>query len=318
MTTILKLLGTRLLTGAVILTLVSIVIFASVELAPGDPATRILGKEAPEEQIAVWRKTFGLDRPLTERYFQWLGGMVTGDLGPMMRRSLQPIGEVLPGRIINSLWLAGAAMLIYVPMTLAISILSAIFRYRYPDHVMSVTTLFILSLPVFVVGPAILVLFVLVLDLLPAVQFIEQAESPIDRAKILVLPASALAIGMSGHAIRMLRDNLIEVLDSDYVQMAHFKGLPLHRVVLIHALPNAIMPFLNVTALNLSFVLGGSLIIELVFSYPGLGMLLFHAIGLSDAPLIEITVLITASLFIAANTLSDIVAILVVPRLRTG
>jgi peptide/nickel transport system permease protein len=318
MTTILKLLGTRLFTGAITLLLVSIIIFGAVELAPGDPATRVLGKEAPEEQIAVWRKTFGLDRPFVGRYFQWLGGVATGDLGPMMRRSQQPIGEVLPGRIVNSLWLAGAAMLIYIPMTLSTSILSAIFRYRYPDHFMSVSTLFILSLPVFVVGPAVLVLFVLVLELLPAVQFLELAESPMDRAKILVLPASVLAIGMSGHAIRMLRDNLIEVLDSDYVQMAQFKGLRLRRVVLLHALPNAIMPFLNVTALNISFLLGGSLIVELVFSYPGLGRLLFDAIALSDAPLIEITVLITAGLFIAANTAADIVAILVVPRLRTG
>jgi peptide/nickel transport system permease protein len=318
MTTILKLLGTRLFTGAIILLLVSIVIFAAVELSPGDPATRVLGKDATEEQYTVWRKIFGLDRPFVERYFQWLGGVATGDLGPMMRRSQQPIGEILPGRIVNSIWLAGAAVLIYIPVTLSTSILSAIFRYRYPDHIMSVSTLFILSLPVFVVGPAVLVLFVLVLEWLPAVQFLELAESPIDRAKILVLPASVLAIGMSGHAIRMLRDNLIEVLDSDYVQMAHFKGLRLRRVVLLHALPNAMMPFLNVTALNISFLLGGSLIVELVFSYPGLGRLLFDAIALSDAPLIEITVLIAAALFIAANTAADIVAVLVVPRLRTG
>jgi peptide/nickel transport system permease protein len=318
MTNILKLIGFRLVSGTFILIIVSIVIFGAIELAPGDPATRVLGKETPEEELAVWRTTFGLDRPMTERYFRWLGGVVTGDLGPMMRISQQPISEVLPGRIKNSLWLAGAAVLIYIPITLSISILSAVYRYRYPDHALSFFTLLMLSMPVFVVAPGILVLFVLTLDLLPAVQFIERADSVGDYAKILILPASVLAIGMSGHAIRMLRDNLIEVLDSDYVQMAHFKGLPLHRVILSHALPNSLMPVLSVTALNISFLLGGSLIVELVFSYPGLGRLLFDAIALSDGPLIEITVLIGASLFIAANTVTDILALLLVPRLRTG
>jgi peptide/nickel transport system permease protein len=318
MTQILNLIGSRILTGGLILVIVSIVIFGATELAPGDPATRVLGKEATEEQIKVWRENFGLDNPLVQRYFIWLGGVVTGDLGPMMRMSQQPIGEVLPDRMKNSLWLAVTAVLIYIPLTLSVSVGSAVFRYRFPDHSLSLLTLFTLSLPVFVLGPAVLVFFVLTLDLLPAVQFLERADSLADHLKILVLPASVLAIGMSGHAIRMLRDNLIEVLDSDYVQMAHFKGLPLRRVMFFHALPNAIVPVLNITALEISWLLGGSLIVELVFSYPGLGRLLFDAIALNDAPLIEVTVLIAAGLFIAANVVADIFAILLVPRLRTG
>ena len=314
---ILKLIGLRVVTGTFVLLIVSIVIFGAVELAPGDPASRVLGKEASELQLRVWREKFGLNVPVVERYFKWLGGVATGDLGPMMRLSQQPIGEVLPSRIMNSLWLTTSALLIYVPLTLSVAILSTLFRYRFPDHVLSLFTLFMLSLPVFVVGPAVLVLIVLTLDLLPAVQFLERAETPFDYFKILIMPASVLAIGMSAHAIRMLRDNLIEVLDSDYVQMANFRGMPTHRVVFFHALPNAVLPVLNITALEISFLLGGSLIVELVFSYPGLGRLLFDAIALSDGPMIEITVLIAASAYITANMLSDIVAILLVPRLRT-
>ena len=317
MTRILQLIGLRILTGGFILIFVSIFIFGATELAPGDSATRVLGKEATEEQLAVWRKTFGLDRPLVQRYFRWVGGVLTGDLGPMMRMSLQPISDVLPGRMLNSLLLTIAAVIIYIPLTLSISILSAIFRYRPPDHILSITTLFMLSMPVFVLGPAILVLFVLTLGLLPAVQFVERAHSFFAYFKILILPASVLAIGMSGHGIRMLRDNLIEVLDSDYVRMAHFKGLPLRRVIFFHALPNAFLPFLNISALNMSFLLSGSLIVELVFSYPGLGRLMYDAIGLSDAALIEITVLIAAAVYVTANMVADIIAILLVPQLRT-
>ena len=315
MTRILQLIGLRVLTGSSILIFVSIIIFGATELAPGDPATRVLGQEALPEQLVIWRHKFGLDRPLVQRYFRWLGGVLTGNLGPMMRASEQPISEVLPRRMLNSLLLTVAAVIIYIPLTLSIAILSAIFRYRPPDHIMAVISLLMLSMPVFVAGPILLVLVVLTLGLLPAVQFVERAHSFLDYFKLLILPAFLL--GLSGHAIRMLRDNLIEVLDSDYVRMAHFKGLPLRRVIFFHALPNAILPFLNISAMHISFLLGGSLIVELLFSYPGVGRLMYDAIGLSDAPLIEITVLLAASTYIVANMVADIMAILLVPQLRT-
>ena len=173
-------------------------------------------------------------------------------------------------------------------------------------------------MPDFLLGTILLVAFVIMVPLLPAMSLVDETSSAGEYLRAMTLPALTLAIVMAVYAARMLRDNLIEVLDSDYVRMAELKGLTAGRVLLRHALPNAVVPTLNVTALNLAYLVGGVVVVEKVFSYPGFGGLLVDALQLRDLPLIEATIMIAASVYIAANLIADVAAILLNPRLRSG
>jgi peptide/nickel transport system permease protein len=197
-------------------------------------------------------------------------------------------------------------------------IVSAGYRGRAPDTVLSTLTLIGLSIPEFVFGTILLIVFAANLRWFPALALIDTARTFGEVVKTLTLPAVTLAVAMAVYAVRMLRDNLIEVLDSDYVRMATLKGLPRHQVVLRHALPNALGPALNVTALNLVYLIGGVVIVERIFAYPGLGSLLVDAISLRDAPLIEAAALLISAFYILANLLADVAVMLLNPRLRTS
>ena len=186
------------------------------------------------------------------------------------------------------------------------------------DHGLSVITLVLLSTPDFLLGTLLLIAFVITVPLFPAMSLVDQSSGVAEYLRAIALPAITLAIVMAVYAVRMLRDNLIEVLDSEYVRMAELKGLPRRQVLLRHALPNALVPTLNITALNLAYLIGGVVIVEKVFSYPGFGSLLVDALQLRDLPLIEATVLIAAAVYVGANLLADIGAILLNPRLRAG
>jgi peptide/nickel transport system permease protein len=186
------------------------------------------------------------------------------------------------------------------------------------DHGLSVITLVLLSTPDFLLGTLLLIAFVITFPIFPAMSLVDQSSGIAEYLRAIALPAVTLAIVMAVYAVRMLRDNLIEVLDSEYVRMAELKGLPRRQVLLRHALPNALVPTLNVTALNLAYLIGGVVIVEKVFSYPGFGSLLVDALQLRDLPLIEATVLIAAAVYVGANLLADIGAILLNPRLRAG
>ena len=191
-------------------------------------------------------------------------------------------------------------------------------RDRAVDHGLSVVTLVLLSMPDFLLGTALLILFVIMVPILPAISLVDETSGAGEYIRAMTLPAVTLAIVMAVYAVRMLRDNLIEVLDSDYVRMAELKGLSPRRVLLRHALPNALVPTLNVTALNLAYLVGGVVVVEKIFSYPGFGSLLVDALQLRDLPLIEATIMIAAAVYIVANLLADVGAILLNPRLRQG
>lgn len=309
---------TRIGTALFALLIVSAIVFFGNELGGGDAASTLLGQESTREDVYVWRQKFGLDRPVLVRYVAWLGGLVRGDLGNSMTFAQTPLSKLIGFRVKNTLYLGAAAFAIYLPLTLALAVISAVYRYRWPDHLISAFTLAKLGIPPFVAGPGLLILFVLIFPLIPAVQFLERADTPLDYVKIFVLPATTLALGMTGYATRMLRENLIEVLDSDYVLMANFKGLPLWRVIFLHALPNAIIPSLNVTAANLPLLLGGSVIVELVFAYPGMGHLIYQAVNSRDAPMMEIGIMLAAGAYVVANLLADLLSVLLVPKLRTA
>ena len=313
----LRLIVGRTLLSLLTLLLVSGVIFVILEVLPGDVASRILGRDATPETLALVRAQLHLNDPAVERYLRWLGGMVSGDFGTALTSS-RPITRILAPRIFNTVLLAGYAFLIYLPLAVVPALIQAIRRDRPLDHTLSVVTLVLLSMPDFLIATLLMIGFVVTVPLLPAISLVDRSSSAIQYFRAMTLPAVTLAIVMAVYAVRMLRDNLIEVLGSDYVRMAELKGLPRRAVLLRHALPNALVPTLNVTALNLAYLIGGVVVVEKVFGYPGFGSLLVDSLQLRDVPLIEATVLIAAAVYVGANLLADIGAILLNPRLRAS
>jgi peptide/nickel transport system permease protein len=311
------LIARRVVLSAVTLLLVSAFVFFVLEILPGDVATRILGRDATPESLQVLREQLGLDQPAMTRYLHWLGGLMTGDLGQSLVSS-RSVSEVLAPRIFNTLVLSIYAFLLYLPLTVIPAIVQALTRDKATDHALSVVTLVLLSLPDFLLATILLLTFVLWIPILPAISLVDETSSFGEYMRAMTLPAATLAIVMAVYAVRMLRDNLIEVLDSDYVRMAELKGLSRRRVLLRHALPNALVPTLNVTALNLAYLIGGVVVVEKVFSYPGFGTLLVDSLQLRDLPVIEATVMIAALVYVTANLVADIAAILLNPRLRTA
>jgi peptide/nickel transport system permease protein len=312
---ILRLVMLRCCTAAITLLLVSIIVFTAVELLPGDVATSVLGQFAGKEALDALRAQLHLNDPPVHRYLIWLAALMHGDLGYSLG-SQRPITDILGPRIVNTLILSGTALVLYVPMGLIPAIAQAIYRGRALDHALSTGTLILASVPDFLLALLLLVLFVSVLHLLPAVSLVSDSSDIVTWLRALVLPALTLATVMAVYAARMLRDNLIEVLRAPYVVMARLRGLPGWRVILRHALPNAITPTLNVTALNLTYLAGGVVIVEKVFGFPGFGSLMIDAIRFRDVPLIEITVLLASTVYISANLVADIAAILLNPKLR--
>ncbi len=307
----------RILSALLTLLLVSLLIFSVLEILPGDVATRVLGRDATPEALAVLRERLNLDDPAHIRYLTWLGSIAQGDLGNSLI-SGRRVADILGPRIFNTLLLSVYAFLIYLPLATLPALIQAIRRDRAVDHAFSVVTLVLLSIPDFLLATMLMIVFVVMTPLFPAISLVDASSSAAEYLHAMTLPAVTLAVVMAVYAVRMLRDNLIEVLDSDYIRMAELKGVPARRVVWRHALPNALVPTLNVTALNLAYLIGGVVIVERVFSYPGFGSLLVDALQLRDLPLIEATVMIAAAVYIGANLLADIGSILLNPRLRTA
>jgi len=313
-----RLIAGRLVFALLTLTLVSALIFVAIEIVPGDVASRILGRDATPELLAQVRQRMHLDVPPVERYFNWLGNIVFhGDFGRALT-SDQPVGQIIAPKVANTLKLAAFAFLLYLPLALIPAAIQALHRDRPLDHGLSVINLVLLSIPDFLLGTILMILFVVTWQWFPAIAGL-RGEVPLGQFLwATFLPALTLAVAMAVYASRMLRDNLIEVLDAEYIRMAELKGLSRLAVLLRHALPNSLIPTLNVTALNLAYIIGGVVIVERLFTYPGFGSLMIDSLQLQDAPLVEATVLISAAIYIGANLLADIGAILLNPRLRRG
>lgn len=296
----------------------SAVVFFMSEALGGDIAYRVLGRTSSPEQRELFRRDAGLDQPAQVRYVKWLEGIAQGDLGRSILTGHAPVGATIGRPLKNTLWLALYALILYFPLTLAVATLSAVFRDSWFDRIVSAVTLVALSLPEFVFGTLLIYVFSIKFNLLPALSFILPGASLIDHIRALTLPAVVVAVVMAVYAIRHLRDSLLEVLEGEYVRTAELKGVPRRRVVLRHALPNSLGPMLNVTALNLTYLVGGLVVVELVFAYEGIGKLFIDSISFSDLPVIEALSLIAAAVYILGNLVADVAAILLNPRLRQG
>jgi len=316
---LLKIILRRVALGFMTLLLVSVLVFAATQAMPGDTASAILGRAATPERLAVVREQLGLNRPIATQYFTWLGGIVRGDPGNSLVGTEQPVRQLLGPRVMNTLALVVAAALLSFPLSILIGSLSGLFRDRWFDSSVSVGSLAVAALPEFVLGLLlILLLAVQVLHVFPAVSMVNPQLSIWSQMNNLWLPALTLGLACVPYIVRMLRGSMIEVLESEYVQMARLKGIRERLVLQRHALPNAIIPLIQVIALNLAWLAGGVVTVEYLFNYPGIGSALVDAVRNRDVPLIQAIVLLIAAVYVVLNLTADVVTILISPRLRTG
>jgi|TARA_B110000438_G_scaffold266752_1_gene281055 peptide/nickel transport system permease protein len=311
----LTLITKRIFLALLTLLIVSAILYGLLEILPGDVATRILGRDANPENLAILRERAGLNIPPVQRYFFWLFNIMQGDLGYSLI-STRPLTEILAPKIFNTLILSSCAFLLYLPLTFITAFVQAANKDTKIDNILSAITLTILSMPDFVIGTILLIVFVVTFPLLPAISLVDESSTLGEWIMALIMPSVTLALVMFVYGVRMLRDNLIEVLNAEYVLMAGLKGLPRYRVLIKHALPNAIVPTLNVTALNLGFLIGGVVVVEQICSFPGFGRLLIESIKNKDLPVVEATILVAAAFYIFANLIADVISILLNPKLR--
>ncbi len=284
----------RLLLGLVTLWITSVIIFAATQALPGDAARSILGRSATPESLAELRRQLGLDKPVLTQYWEWISGVLTGDLGTSLANSL-PVTEVIGERLVYSLFLMVLAAVISVPFGIALGAASARRRDSAFDQTTSVTTLGLAALPEFVVGITLVVLFATtVFEWLPAVAVTEPGVGPWNYPKELILPVVTLVIAVVPYTARIMRASTVEILESDFVEMARLKGLPERRVLWRHAVPNALAPTFQVAALNLAYLAGGIVVVEAVFNYQGIGLLLVDSVRARDMPVVQAVALLIA------------------------
>ncbi len=309
-------LGRRVLLGCVTLLLVSIVIFAATQILPGDAARAVLGRSATPERLGALRLQLHLDRPAPVQYWIWLSGLFTGDLGTSLVTSRSVYALAAP-RIANSLSLLLIVGAIGVPVAVGLGIAAALRPNRLFDVGLSVAALAMAAVPEFVIGIGLIILFAtVVLHWLPPVSLVPPGTSAWANPRILVLPALTLAIAVFPYIFRMMRSSMIEVLESEYIEMARLKGLSRRRLILRHALPNAIAPTVQVIALTFAYLAGGVVLVEYVFGFPGIGQALVNAVFTRDVPMIQFIVVLLAAFYVAVNIAADVIAVLVTPKLR--
>jgi len=309
----------RVLLGLLTLLLVSVIVFAATQALPSDPARAFLGRTATPESLAALRAELHLDQSAPTQYWDWLTGILNGDLGHSLTGTRQPVSELIGKRVENSAFLMLLAGLISVPLSILIGAVAARRRDGPFDHATSIVLLALAALPEFVVGIALVVFLATnVLHWLPAVSLIPPGDAPWQHLKELVLPTAALVLAVCPYIARIMRASMVEVLESDYVEMARLKGLPERTVLWRHAVPNGIAPAIQVIALNLAYLAGGIVVVEFVFAYPGIGGGFVEAVASRDFPTVQALALIIAAAYVVLNVIADVATILVSPRLRTS
>jgi peptide/nickel transport system permease protein len=314
---ILRFIAFRAAFGVVTLFAVSLLLFLGTQLLPGDVASALLGQSATPEALAVLRAKLGLNEPAYLRYLHWLFGVLHGNLGTSLTTGT-PIAGVLLPRLANTLFLAGYAAIIAVPLAVGLGILSAIREGGILDRTANILSLATISFPEFFVSYILIVVFASGLGWLPSLATVYDGMGFWSRIDATTLPAITLTLVVVAHMLRMTRTSTLAVMSSPYIETAFLKGMSRRRVVLGHALPNALGPIINVVAINLAYLVVGVVVVEVVFVYPGVGQFMVDAVSKRDLPTVQACGLIFAAVFIGLNTLADILAALANPRLRSG
>ncbi len=305
----------RLMTLVVQVILAGTVVFLMLRLVPGDPARGILGETASEEQVAAMRQNLGIDRPIYEQYGDWIASAARLDLGTSIISGRSVIGDI-GDRIMNSMELIVLSIVLSVIIAVPLGTIAAIRANRATDYLLSTLAMIGLSVPGFVVGTLLLLVFALKWRILPQSVYVSWSDDPVSHLKLIILPTLTLALGNSAVILRMMRSSMLEVVRQDYVRTARAKGLSEFRVIRGHTLRNAINPVVSIIGLEASTLLGGMVIVEQIFNWPGLSSLLISGVLSRDYPVVQGVVLIIAVLTIVINVLVDITYGLLDPRIR--
>jgi|TARA_B100000524_G_scaffold344825_1_gene242602 peptide/nickel transport system permease protein len=306
----------RILLGLITLFIVSLITFVGVEILPGDACTTYLEREAYGAALEACYERLGLNVPAYERYISWAFGVLQGDFGYSLSGDMK-INDVLGPRVKNSMVLASASILIGIPIALLLGIITALWRDKMPDIIISTITIFSMTIPEFVSATLLILIVAIWLEWLPGIVIVPTGVSVYELLPNIILPVIAISMIMTAHMARMVRSSVIQVMASDYVQMAILKGVPYWKMVFKHVLPNALLPAINVVALTIAWLLGGVVVTEVVFNYPGLGRLVIESISNRDLPVVQALAIILASIYVSINLIADLMTLMLNPRLKS-
>ena len=312
---IIKLVAQRLTLGILLLLAASVLIFAGTTMLPGDVAQQILGQGATPVSLANLREELGLNDPPIERYFNWLGGVLQGDLGTALTNG-RDIAESIGGRLKNTMFLAFWAAAISVPLAIFLGLLAVRYKDRWPDKLISGVTLTTISIPEFMIGYILVYWLAIKWRLFPSVAIINDSMSLGEKLNAIAIPVMVLTLVVLAHMMRMTRAAILNVMQSAYIETAELKGLRMLTVIRKHAFPNAVAPIVNVVMINMAYLVVGVVVVEVVFAYPGMGQYLVDHVAKRDVPVVQACGLIFAAVYIGLNLVADIVSIVTNPRLR--
>lgn len=305
----------RILIGLVTLWVVSVLVFIMTSMLPGDVAAIVLGQSATPETLAAYRAANGLDQPLIFQYFGWLINMFTGDLG-VSKAGGAKIADLISGRLGNTMFLAGLVAIISVPLSVALGLMAAMYPGTWIDRSLTFGTLALISVPDFFIATFAVLILAVQLGWLPAIASVAPEHTFWQMARGIAMPLLVLVIVVSAQMIRMTRAGILNVMNSPYIEMAILKGVKRKRIILRHAFFNTIGPIVNVIALNLAYLVSGVVIVETIFSYPGLAKLMIDGVQTRDLPLVQACAMIFCGTYVVLIILADVAAILANPRLR--
>ncbi|MCV6610736.1 MAG: ABC transporter permease [Amphritea sp.] len=313
----LKLILQRLGLAVFTLFTVCVLVFGVTEALPGDVCTAFLGRDAQGTRLENCRQQRNLDQPALQRFADWGTGVLQGDLGTSLKRD-KSINDLVATRMRNTAVLGFGAAMIGIPLAIILGVMAALRRDKPADMMISGTSIFAMTIPEFVTATVLIFIFSIQLQWFPAVTTVRHNAPIADLIPNIILPMITLALVMMAHILRMIRSAMIDVMASDFVQMARLKGVPYWHIVFLHALPSAMLPAINIIALTIAWLLGGVVIIEQVFNYPGIGTLMIRAIYDRDLPLVQAIALILAAVYVLCNLLADLSSLALNPRLRTA
>jgi peptide/nickel transport system permease protein len=312
---VLAFVGRRLGLLALVMAIVSVLIFGIVQILPGDVAVMILGTSATPADLTALRQKLGLDRPAPLRYADWMSGAVRGEWGTSLQYRV-PVRPLVLERLRRSAALAALALAVAVPLAIGLGVLAALRRNGLFDQAVGLVTLVAVSLPEFIVGTVLILVLAFRFTVFPPSSLIDPGASPWSVAPKLILPVLTLVLALLAHMTRMTRASMLDVLEQPYIRAARLKGLRPRRVILRHALRNALLPTVGIVAINVGFLIGGIVVVETVFAYPGLGRLMVDAVNHRDVPVIQMAALLIALTYALANLAADLVYAYLDPRIR--
>lgn len=305
----------RLGWAVVTILLATLLVFGAMQALPGDAATQILGQNATPQAVATLRKQLGLDQAPVERFITWLGNALTGNFGTSLV-SGQPVGPEVGRALLNTSFLAGITIVVGFSLALVLGLVAGLCRDRWPDSLISTLALVGMSIPEFIVATLLVLAFSITIPIFPAVVVAGQNATIAELLPSMTLPALSLMFVASAYIIRMMRTSVIDVMETDFVHTARLKGISTGRLVFKHVVPSAILPTLNVVAMNIAWLIGGVVVVESIFNYPGMGSLMIRSVQSRDLPTILLITVVGAVTFVICNLLADLAATLLNPRLR--